>query len=46
MNILTVPISKVSPWQENPRRIKKRDFERLKKQIKALGLYKPRKRRI
>jgi len=41
MNILTVPISKVSPWQENPRRIKKRDFERLKKQIKALGLYKP-----
>ncbi len=28
-------------WDKNPRSIKKQDFERLKKQIKELGQYKP-----
>ena len=41
MNIIKVPISKITVWKENPRRIKKRDFDRLKKQIQTLGLYKP-----
>lgn len=41
MNILKVPIEKVAPWEKNPRGIKKADYERLKKQIKELGVYKP-----
>jgi len=41
MNIITVPISKVVPWDKNPRGILKADFERLKKQIRKLGVYKP-----
>lgn len=34
-------ISKLKGWEKNPRGIKKDDFERLKSQIKELGLYKP-----
>lgn len=41
MNIKRVPISKVDVWEKNPRNIKTKDFERLKKQIKELGVYKP-----
>jgi len=41
MQITIVPIEKVRPWTENPRIIKTKDFERLKKQIKELGVYKP-----
>jgi DNA modification methylase len=41
MKILKVPISSVIPWDKNPRGIKTEDFERLKKQILKLGVYKP-----
>jgi len=41
VNIERVPISKVVPWDKNPRGIKTKDFERLKKQILKLGTYKP-----
>jgi len=41
MNIIKVPISKVKPWEDNPRNIKRQDFDRLKRQIKDLGVYKP-----
>ena len=41
MNIIKVPISKVKLWDKNPRNIKTADFERLKKQIADLGVYKP-----
>ncbi len=41
MNIKRVPISEVELWEENPRNIKTKDFERLKRQIQELGLYKP-----
>lgn len=41
MNIERVPISKVVPWDKNPRGIKTKDFDRLKKQILKLGPYKP-----
>lgn len=41
MKIATVPIGDLVPWPKNPRGIKKKDFERLKKQIKKLGNYKP-----
>jgi len=41
MKILKVPIEKVEPWERNPRGIKRADFERLKKQIQKLGVYKP-----
>lgn len=41
MKILKVPISSVVPWDKNPRGIKTEDFERLKKQILKLGVYKP-----
>lgn len=34
-------IEKLKPWTKNPRDIKKEDFERLKRQIKELGQYKP-----
>ena len=33
--------SELRLWKDNPRGIKTKDFERLKKQIKELGLYKP-----
>ena len=38
---LNVPSAQVENWNENPRDIKPRDFERLKKQITELGVYKP-----
>lgn len=41
MKILKVPISEVKLWDKNPRNIKTADFERLKKQITELGVYKP-----
>jgi len=41
MEIKRVPISQVEPWEKNPRNIKTKDFERLKKQILELGIYKP-----
>lgn len=41
MEIRTVPISKVIPWDKNPRGIKPDDFGRLKRQILRLGVYKP-----
>lgn len=34
-------LSELKLWNKNPRGIKKADFERLKAQIKKLGLYKP-----
>lgn len=41
MNIKRVPISEVEVWDKNPRNIKTKDFERLKRQIQELGVYKP-----
>jgi len=41
VQILKVPISSVVPWDKNPRGIKTKDYERLKKQILKLGVYKP-----
>jgi len=41
MNIKRVPIEQVQNWEDNPRNIKTKDFERLKRQIKELGVYKP-----
>jgi ParB-like chromosome segregation protein Spo0J len=41
MKIKRVPIEEVQIWEKNPRNIKITDFERLKKQIKELGIYKP-----
>ncbi|OGD25764.1 MAG: hypothetical protein A2V57_08735 [Candidatus Aminicenantes bacterium RBG_19FT_COMBO_65_30] len=41
MELRRVPISEVVPWDKNPRGILKADFERLKRQIKRLGVYKP-----
>jgi len=41
MDIRKVTISKVIPWDKNPRGIKTLDFERLKRQILKLGVYKP-----
>ena len=41
MNIQKVPISQVQLWDKNPRNIKTKDFERLKRQILKLGVYKP-----
>ena len=34
-------IDELSNWEDNPRTILQEDFERLKKQIKRLGMYKP-----
>jgi len=36
-----VSVDKVKEWAKNPRNIKTKDFERLKKQIQELGVYKP-----
>ena len=41
MNIKKVPISDVESWAKNPKNIRTKDFERLKKQIQELGIYKP-----
>lgn len=37
----TWPVSKLKNWDKNPRSINKKDFDRLKHQIKKLGIYKP-----
>lgn len=36
-----VPITQLSNWEDNPRRIDRGDLERLKGQIRKLGAYKP-----
>jgi len=41
MEIRKVPIGGVEPWGKNPRGIKMKDYERLKRQIQKLGVYKP-----
>jgi DNA modification methylase len=41
MKIQKVPIERVEPWADNPRGIKTKDYERLKRQILELGIYKP-----
>jgi hypothetical protein len=41
VEIIKVPIEQVKPWDKNPRGIKTKDFDRLKKQILKLGVYKP-----
>ncbi len=41
MDIRKVPISKVCPWDKNPRGIRVQDYDRLKRQILKLGPYKP-----
>jgi len=41
MKIIKVPIEKCELWDKNPRGITKKDFDRLKRQIKKLGVYKP-----
>ena len=41
MDIQRVLIDKVACWDKNPRNIKTADFDRLKKQILELGVYKP-----
>jgi ParB-like chromosome segregation protein Spo0J len=41
MKIVKVPIDQVLPWEKNPRGIRQDDFERLKRQILKLGVYKP-----
>lgn len=37
----TIKIESLQLWEKNPRSISEKDFERLKKQIKKLGQYKP-----
>lgn len=41
MKIIKVPLSEISTWKNNPRYIRTVGLERLKKQIKELGIYKP-----
>lgn len=41
MNHKQVPIDQVVSWSKNPKNVKKADFERLKFQIKRLGVYRP-----
>lgn len=41
MKIETWPISKLKPWDKNPRSITPEDMMRLKAQIEKLGMYKP-----
>ena len=41
MDIKRVPIDSVACWDKNPRNIKTKDFDRLKRQIQRLGVYKP-----
>jgi len=36
-----VPLSSLKNWAKNPRSILEKDFERLKRQIKSLGIYSP-----
>src|SRR3990167_2402406 len=39
--IKTIKVSNLKEWDKNPRKIDTKDFERLKKQITDLGIYKP-----
>lgn len=41
MKIIKVPISKVVPWEKNPRTASPEDLARLRAQIEELGIYKP-----
>lgn len=41
MDIRKVPITEVDVWKDNPRNVKTKNYERLKKQIIELGVYKP-----
>lgn len=41
MRFVRVPISKVKPWEDNPRDASPEDLERLKQQILELDVYKP-----
>ena len=41
MDIRKVPISKVVPWDKNPRTAEPEDLARLKAQVEKLGVYKP-----
>jgi DNA modification methylase len=41
VNTQTRKLSHLTGWDKNPRAINKKDYERLKKQIKNLGIYKP-----
>jgi ParB-like chromosome segregation protein Spo0J len=41
LDIRLVPISKIDPWDKNPRDITPDGLARLKAQIKKLGVYKP-----
>lgn len=41
MDIRKVPISKVVPWDKNPRTVSPEDLARLRAQIEELGIYKP-----
>jgi adenylate cyclase class IV len=41
MKIKKVNINLLECWEKNPRAVKERDFERLKRQIRRFGFYKP-----
>jgi len=41
VELKTLPIEALIPFEKNPRGIKKKDFDRIKEQIKELGFYKP-----
>ncbi len=41
MNLKQVPLNKLHLWENNPRGIKKQDFQRLKEQISNLNSFKP-----
>lgn len=41
MKLIKVDIDSVVEWKRNPRRVEDEDFQRLKRQIQRLGLYKP-----
>lgn len=41
MNYKSVQISEVFPWDKNPRGFKQAEFDRLKRQIQELGVFKP-----
>lgn len=41
MEIKKVAIERLREWEKNPREVRREDLERLKRQIKRLGVYKP-----
>lgn len=41
MEFRTIPVSRLDPWEKNPREISVQDYERLKWQIRRLEFYKP-----